>query len=40
MTGGANGIGASCARHLAKLQYNITAWDVDEVSIGDAVCGI
>ena len=31
VTGAANGIGRSVVMELAKLKYNIAAWDVDEV---------
>ena len=31
VTGAANGIGKAMVTELARLQYNIAAWDVDQV---------
>ena len=32
VTGAANGLGRAIVMEVAKLRYNIAAWDIDEVS--------
>ena len=38
ITGAANGLGRTISLEVAKLKYNIAAWDIDEVGHVDLFC--